>query len=72
MSPKLPVISGDDLIRALGKFGYVAVRQRAAMSAFVTPPIPSAFPLLFPFTKKSPLARFAEFSATLESRSSNS
>ncbi len=28
MSPKLPVISGADLIRALGKFGYVAVRQK--------------------------------------------
>ncbi len=28
MSPKLPVISGADLIRALGKFGYVTVRQK--------------------------------------------
>jgi thiol-disulfide isomerase/thioredoxin len=28
MSPKLPVISGANLIRALGKFGYVAVRQK--------------------------------------------
>ncbi len=27
MSPKLPVLSGDDLIKALGKFGYEAVRQ---------------------------------------------
>jgi predicted RNA binding protein YcfA (HicA-like mRNA interferase family) len=27
MTPKLPVISGDDLIKALGKFGYVEVRQ---------------------------------------------
>jgi len=30
MSPKLPVVSGDDLIRALGKFGYVAVRQKGS------------------------------------------
>ena len=30
MSPKLPVISGDALIRALGKFGYVAVRQKGS------------------------------------------
>jgi hypothetical protein len=30
MSSKLPVISGEDLIRALEKFGYVRVRQRAA------------------------------------------
>ena len=28
MSPKLPVISGANLIRALAKFGYVAVRQK--------------------------------------------
>jgi predicted RNA binding protein YcfA (HicA-like mRNA interferase family) len=30
MSPKLPVVSGDDLIRALAKFGYVAVRQKGS------------------------------------------
>jgi predicted RNA binding protein YcfA (HicA-like mRNA interferase family) len=30
MSPKLPVISGADLIRALGKFGYVTVRQKGS------------------------------------------
>ena len=30
MTPKLPVISGDKLIRALGKFGYVAVRQKGS------------------------------------------
>jgi predicted RNA binding protein YcfA (HicA-like mRNA interferase family) len=30
MTPRLPVISGDDLIRALGKFGYVEVRQKGS------------------------------------------
>jgi len=30
MTPKLPVVSGADLIRALGKFGYVAVRQKGS------------------------------------------
>jgi predicted RNA binding protein YcfA (HicA-like mRNA interferase family) len=30
MSPKLPVVSGEDLIRALKKFGYVAVRQKGS------------------------------------------
>jgi len=30
MSPKLPVVSGADLIRALAKFGYVAVRQKGS------------------------------------------
>ena len=27
MSPKLPVVSGQQLIQALEKFGYVAVRE---------------------------------------------
>jgi len=30
MTPKLPAISGDDLIKALGKFGYVTVRQHGS------------------------------------------
>lgn len=30
MTPKLPVLPGEELIRALGKFGYVAVRQKGS------------------------------------------
>ena len=30
MSPKLPVISGEDLIRVLQKFGYEIVRQKGS------------------------------------------
>ena len=30
MSPKLPVISGEDVIRVLKKLGYEAVRQRGS------------------------------------------
>lgn len=30
MNPKLPVISGNELIRALTKFGYEAVRQKGS------------------------------------------
>ena len=30
MTAKLPVISGDELIRALAKFGYVQVRQKGS------------------------------------------
>ena len=30
MSPKLPVVSGDDFIRILKKFGYGAVRQKGS------------------------------------------
>ena len=30
MSPKLPVVSGEDLICALEKLGYVRVRQKGS------------------------------------------
>ena len=30
MSPRLPVISGSDLIKALRKFGYLPVRQKGS------------------------------------------
>jgi len=36
MSPKLPVVSGEDLIRALEKFGYIRVRQKGATSGIIT------------------------------------
>ena len=30
MTPKMPVVSGEHLIQALGKFGYQAVRQKGS------------------------------------------
>jgi len=30
MTPKMPVVSGKELIRALEKFGYAAVRQKGS------------------------------------------
>lgn len=30
MNPKLPVVSGDELVKALGKFGYIVVRQKGS------------------------------------------
>jgi len=30
MSPKLPVVSGEQLIRALQQFGYISVRQKGS------------------------------------------
>jgi len=30
MSPKLPVLSGDDLVKILEKFGYISVRQKGS------------------------------------------
>ena len=62
MSPKLPVVSGQELIRALEKFGYVAARK-GVTSAFATPQIPNASPSPFPFIRNSHSARFDEFSA---------
>ncbi len=30
MSPKLAVLSGDDLVKLLEKFGYISVRQKGS------------------------------------------
>ncbi len=30
MTSKLPVVSGEELVRALARFGYVAVRQKGS------------------------------------------
>lgn len=30
MNPRLPVVSGDELVRVLAKFGYEAVRQKGS------------------------------------------
>jgi len=30
MSPRLPVLSGDELVRALERFGYAVVRQKGS------------------------------------------
>ena len=48
MTPKLPVISGDDLIRALGKFGYVGVRQKGSHVRLRHPSDPQRLPITVP------------------------
>ena len=48
MSPKLPVISGDELIRVLGKFGYVAVRQKGSHVRLRHPTDPRRQPITVP------------------------
>jgi predicted RNA binding protein YcfA (HicA-like mRNA interferase family) len=30
MTPKMPVVSGDELVRVLAKFGYEVVRQKGS------------------------------------------
>ncbi len=48
MSPKLPVISGEDLIRALEKFGYVKVRQKGSHVRLRHATDPQRLPVPFP------------------------
>jgi predicted RNA binding protein YcfA (HicA-like mRNA interferase family) len=48
MTPKLPVVSGDDLVGALGKFGYVAVRQKGSHVRLRHPSDPQRLPVTVP------------------------
>ena len=48
MSPQLPVISGADLIRALGKFAYEAVRQKGSHVRLRHPSDPRRLPVTVP------------------------
>jgi predicted RNA binding protein YcfA (HicA-like mRNA interferase family) len=52
MSPKLPVVSGDDVIRVLGKFGYVAVRQKGSHVRLRHPADPARAPVTVPLHKE--------------------
>jgi predicted RNA binding protein YcfA (HicA-like mRNA interferase family) len=49
MSPKLPVVSGEDLIRALKKLGYQAIRQKGSHVRLYPPAdsqrVPTTVPL---------------------------
>lgn len=48
MTPKLPVVSGDDLIRALGKYGYSVVRQKGSHVRLRHPSDPQRLPVTVP------------------------
>jgi predicted RNA binding protein YcfA (HicA-like mRNA interferase family) len=48
MSPKLPVLSGDDLIKALKKFGYEPVRQAGSHIRLRHSAEPQRHPLTVP------------------------
>lgn len=48
MTPKMPVISGEELIRALGKFGYESVRQKGSHVRLRHPSDPQKQPLTVP------------------------
>jgi predicted RNA binding protein YcfA (HicA-like mRNA interferase family) len=48
MTPKMPVISGEELIRALGKFGYESARQKGSHVRLRHPSDPHKQPLTVP------------------------
>jgi predicted RNA binding protein YcfA (HicA-like mRNA interferase family) len=48
MSPKLPVISGEEFVKAAGKIGYVAVRQKGSHVRLRHPSDPQRKPLSVP------------------------
>jgi len=52
MTPKLPIISGEKLIDALGKFGYVAVRQKGSHVRLRHPNDPQRLPVTVPLHKE--------------------
>jgi predicted RNA binding protein YcfA (HicA-like mRNA interferase family) len=51
MSPKLPVLSGDDLIRILERVGYVRVRQKESHVRLRHPMDTQRKPLTVPLHK---------------------
>jgi predicted RNA binding protein YcfA (HicA-like mRNA interferase family) len=52
MSPKLPVISGEDLIGALRKFGYEIVRQKGSHVRLRNESQPQRLPVTVPLHKE--------------------
>lgn len=52
MTPKLPVMSGEELIRALGSLGYVAVRQKGSHVRLRHPSDPQRLPVTVPLHKE--------------------
>jgi predicted RNA binding protein YcfA (HicA-like mRNA interferase family) len=52
MSPKLPVLSGEDLIRILQKVGYVRVRQKGSHVRLRHPTDPSRLPVTVPLHRE--------------------
>jgi predicted RNA binding protein YcfA (HicA-like mRNA interferase family) len=52
MSPKLPVISGEDLIRVLRKFGYEIARQKGSHVRLRNAVEPRRLPVTVPLHKE--------------------
>ena len=52
MSPKLPVISGNELIRVLQKFGYQIVRQKGSHVRLRNESQPQRLPVTVPLHRE--------------------
>lgn len=52
MSPKLPVLSGEDLIRILQKIGYVRTRQKGSHVRLLHPTDPNRVPITVPLHRE--------------------
>jgi predicted RNA binding protein YcfA (HicA-like mRNA interferase family) len=52
MTPKLPVISGQQLVRALGQFGYETVRQKGSHIRLRHPSDSHRLPITVPLHKE--------------------
>jgi len=52
MSPKLPVVSGEDIIRVLRKFGYEIVRQKGSHVRLRNESQPQRLPVTVPLHKE--------------------
>ncbi len=52
MSPRLPVISGDELIRVLRKFGYEIARQKGSHVRLRNASDPRRLPVTIPLHKE--------------------
>ena len=52
MSPKLPVLSGEDLVRVLRKFGYEAARQKGSHVRLRNESNPQRLPVTVPLHKE--------------------
>jgi predicted RNA binding protein YcfA (HicA-like mRNA interferase family) len=52
MSPKLPVLSGEEVIRALRKFGYAVVRQKGSHVRLRNEGDPARLPVTVPLHKE--------------------
>ena len=52
MTPKLPVVSGEDLIRVLRRFGYEVVRQKGSHVRLPNESAPEGLPVTVPLHKE--------------------